>query len=139
MSRENVELGGLQLPNHRDVGTSPIFNSSSQTTLQVEVSFRNFKCQGWCLTSSGLCWVFNAATAVSARKVLGSNRQQLVSVVWILFVLKDYANKVDTSESQGRDRMPVQLDSCSAQGLPHVPEQSNGMTEMIEVTTNHVL
>ena len=134
MSRENVEPGGLQLPNHRDVWTSPIFNSSSQTTLQVEVSFRNFKCQGWCLTSSGLCWVFNAATAVSARKVLGSKRQQLVSVVWILFVLK-----VDTSESQGRDRMPVQLDSCSTQGLPHVPEQSNGMTEMIEVTTNHVL
>ena len=47
---------------------------------------------------------------------------KLVSVVWILFVLKDYANKVDTSESQGRDRMPVQLDSCSTQGLPHVPK-----------------
>ena len=96
-------------------------------------------------TSSGLCWVFNAATAVKARNVLGSKTQSSVLVLHVLFIevfqgtSSSYYSIVCTSESQSRDRMPVQLDPCSTQSLPHIPSKQWYDGAISRGWTNHVL
>ena len=126
----------LQFSNNRDVWTSPICYPSSQTTLEIEISY-NFMIltlffQPLFLnqTSSGLCRVFNAATAVNARNVLGSKRKYSVSEIYTLFIVPVRAKaEIECLSSW----IPVLLKA------PLIFLQCNGRTGMIIQCTNHVL
>ena len=126
----------LQFSNNRDVWTSPICYPSSQTTLEIEISYNFmililffqplFRNQ----TSSGLCRVFNAATAVKARNVLGSKRKYSVSEIYTLFIVPVRAKaEIECLSSW----IPVLLKA------PLIFLQCNGRMGMIIQCTNHVL
>ena len=127
----------LQFSNNRYVWTSPICYPSSQTTLQIEqdkLQFDDFYIFSSLLfrnqTSSGLCRVFNAATAVKARNVLGSKRKYSVSEIYTLFIVPVRAKaEIECLSSW----IPVLLKA------PLIFLQCNGRMGMIIQCTNHVL
>ena len=115
----------LQFPNNRNIGACPICNPPTQTTLRIKVKLKPHKNKTFLRVRATN--IANQGQPLRDFVVFSRLPQQWGREKFLVlkmdsfeYHLRFYKRKT-TSEGQSRYWMPVQLNSCSTQCLPHVP------------------